>query len=172
MSSPPPQLDVIAAAATRASALISGRELPGDRTAREDRQAAKGVGHTARPCSSRRRGPIRLNPPGAASQGVGECTHPHDSQVPTVQARRKARPGAGGGYIRRVTGETAMAMLMGQALCHHPGTTRQNPVRAHEVAGISVRDPLEIVLVLGLSFPEGTSRLDLGHDLARHKPEA
>src|SRR5215831_13780037 len=44
---------------------------------------------------------------------------------------------------------------------------RQLPIRADEVAGIAVGVPLQVVLVLGLGFPEGAGGGDLGHDLPR-----
>jgi hypothetical protein len=43
----------------------------------------------------------------------------------------------------------------------------QSPSRAREVAGVAVRVPLQVVLVLGLGLPEGADRLHLGDDLAR-----
>src|SRR5579883_44985 len=44
---------------------------------------------------------------------------------------------------------------------------RQLPVGTREVAGIAVGVALEVILVLGLRFPEGTNRRHFGHDLAR-----
>src|SRR5215211_3983862 len=49
-------------------------------------------------------------------------------------------------------------------------STWQDPVRPREVAGVTVRVTLEVVLVLGLCFPERPRRRHLGHDLPR--PEA
>ena len=46
-------------------------------------------------------------------------------------------------------------------------TTRQFPAAPREVAGVAVRDPLEVVLMLGLGLPEIADRLDLGDHLAR-----
>src|SRR5262245_34038726 len=46
----------------------------------------------------------------------------------------------------------------------------QHPVRPHEVAGVAARVPQEVVLVLGLRFPEVVRGRDFGHDLAG--PEA
>src|SRR5262245_10541162 len=43
----------------------------------------------------------------------------------------------------------------------------QLPIWAYEVAGITMRDALEIVLVLGLRFPEITGRRDFRDNLAR-----
>src|SRR5215218_7176301 len=45
------------------------------------------------------------------------------------------------------------------------GSARENPIRAWKVAGVPVRIPLEIVLMLGLSFPERPGRRHLGDDL-------
>src|ERR1700759_4855168 len=44
---------------------------------------------------------------------------------------------------------------------------RQLPVRPDKVAGIAVRIALQIILMLGLGFPERTCRGDLGNHLAR-----
>src|SRR6185503_14043600 len=44
---------------------------------------------------------------------------------------------------------------------------RQPPARAHEVAGVAIRNALQVILVLRLGFPEITDRLDLRDDLAR-----
>src|SRR4051812_16060086 len=45
------------------------------------------------------------------------------------------------------------------------GPDRQRPVRPDEVAGVAVGDALQVVLVLGLGFPEGAGRGDFRHDL-------
>jgi hypothetical protein len=45
--------------------------------------------------------------------------------------------------------------------------TWQRPLRPHEVARVAVRIPLEVVLVLGFSFPEWPCAGDLGDDLSR-----
>src|SRR6186713_3325896 len=50
----------------------------------------------------------------------------------------------------------------GHALAH-----RQLPVRPHEVAGVPARIALQVVLVLGLRFPERARGSELGGDLAR-----
>jgi hypothetical protein len=46
----------------------------------------------------------------------------------------------------------------------------QNPTRADVVAAVSVRVPLEVILMLGLGFPERPCRRHLGHDLPRPYP--
>src|SRR5688500_17253660 len=40
------------------------------------------------------------------------------------------------------------------------------PVRPHEMAGVALRVPLKIVLMLALGLPEFACGNDLGHDLA------
>ena len=45
-------------------------------------------------------------------------------------------------------------------------TLREHPVSAREMAGISARPLLQIILVLRLCFPEVTHGLDFGDDLA------
>ena len=45
----------------------------------------------------------------------------------------------------------------------------QNPARAYEVAGVAIRIPLEVVLMLGLGLPERPRGRHLGHDLSRPK---
>jgi hypothetical protein len=52
----------------------------------------------------------------------------------------------------------------------HLRALRQLPVRPWEMAGVTVRIPLEIVLMLRLGFPENAGRRHLGHDFARPKP--
>src|SRR5690606_18399113 len=47
---------------------------------------------------------------------------------------------------------------------------RQFPLRTNEVAGVAVRQPLQVVLVLRLRLPEVADGLDLGHHLARPQP--
>src|SRR5215204_3573890 len=49
------------------------------------------------------------------------------------------------------------------------GSARENPIRAWKVAGVAVRIQLEMVLMLGLSFPERPGRRHLGDDLPRPK---
>jgi GGDEF domain-containing protein len=49
---------------------------------------------------------------------------------------------------------------------------RQLPSRPHEVAGVAVGDPLQVVLVLGLGLPERARRRHLGDDRPGHRPEA
>src|SRR5262249_15177648 len=49
---------------------------------------------------------------------------------------------------------------------HRPGAARQLPVRPDEVARVTVRVPLEVVLVLRFGLPERTGRRDLGDHLA------
>src|SRR6185436_6987714 len=44
---------------------------------------------------------------------------------------------------------------------------RENPARPHEVAGVAVRVPLEVVLMLGLGLPERARGGYLRHDLPR-----
>src|SRR4029453_4657426 len=44
------------------------------------------------------------------------------------------------------------------------GPTREDPVRTREVAGVPVRIPLEVVLMLRLCLPERACRCHLGHD--------
>src|SRR5229473_2807718 len=46
---------------------------------------------------------------------------------------------------------------------------RQLPVRPNEVTGIAVRITLQIILMLGLGFPEWSDRRDLGDHLGRPK---
>ena len=46
----------------------------------------------------------------------------------------------------------------------------QHPARAREVAGVAVREALQVVLVLRLGLPERTGRGDLGHRLAGPQP--
>src|SRR5262245_18479055 len=46
-------------------------------------------------------------------------------------------------------------------------TLRKLPVRPREMASVAVGISLEIVLVLGLRFPEIAGRRHFGHDLAR-----
>jgi hypothetical protein len=46
-------------------------------------------------------------------------------------------------------------------------SNRQLPSRSDEVAGVPIGDALQVILVLRLSFPEGTCRRDLGHDSPR-----
>src|SRR6185437_1464042 len=43
---------------------------------------------------------------------------------------------------------------------------RQLPVRADEVAGVAVGDPLQVILVLGFGFPEVPGGRDRGNSLA------
>src|ERR671916_1251839 len=43
------------------------------------------------------------------------------------------------------------------------------PIRADEVTGVTSGVALQIILVLGLGFPEVAGRRDLGHDLPRPK---
>jgi hypothetical protein len=43
---------------------------------------------------------------------------------------------------------------------------RQHPARAREMAGVAVRVPLQIILVLGFGLPERACRHNLCHDLA------
>ena len=44
---------------------------------------------------------------------------------------------------------------------------RELPVRPYEMTGVAVRDPLQVVLMLRLGFPERAGLAHLGHDLAR-----
>src|SRR5689334_7526443 len=44
---------------------------------------------------------------------------------------------------------------------------RQLPLRPHEMARVAVRDPLQIVLVLGLGFPERAGLAHLGDHVAQ-----
>src|SRR3954451_8775859 len=44
---------------------------------------------------------------------------------------------------------------------------KQNPIRADKVARVAVWVSPEVVLMLGLGFPEWSCRRYLGHDLAR-----
>ena len=46
----------------------------------------------------------------------------------------------------------------------------KNPIWSNEVAGISVWDALEVVLMFWLGLPKWTCRHDLSHDLTRPKP--
>jgi hypothetical protein len=46
----------------------------------------------------------------------------------------------------------------------------QNPIRADEVACVAVRVSLEVVLMLGLGFPEWSCRHYLGHDFSGPAP--
>src|ERR687898_1965196 len=50
------------------------------------------------------------------------------------------------------------------------GSSRENPIATWKVARVPVRMPLEIILMLGLSFPERPGRRHLGDDPPR--PEA
>ena len=50
------------------------------------------------------------------------------------------------------------------------GAHRETPARPDEMAGISIRILLEIVLMLGLGFPEISQGRDLGHDPAGPQP--
>jgi hypothetical protein len=47
------------------------------------------------------------------------------------------------------------------------GPSRQHPVWTDIMAGIAIRVPLEIILMLGLRLPEGPGRRDFCHDFAR-----
>ena len=49
------------------------------------------------------------------------------------------------------------------------GASRQPPMRSNEMAGIAVGNSLEIVLMLGLGFPEVAGWNDFGNDLGRPK---
>ena len=55
-------------------------------------------------------------------------------------------------------------------LCLAQRPLRQLPVRPREVAGVAVRIALEVVLVLGLGFPEVACRRHLGDHLAGPQP--
>src|SRR5690348_8791258 len=45
-----------------------------------------------------------------------------------------------------------------------PAPLRKSPVRPNKVAGIAIRDALEVILMLGLGLPERTCWYDLCHD--------
>ena len=47
------------------------------------------------------------------------------------------------------------------------GAGWQPPVRPDEMAGVAVRNALQVVLMLGLSLPESAGRSDFGHHLPR-----
>src|ERR687898_2414252 len=49
------------------------------------------------------------------------------------------------------------------------GSARENPIPAWKVAGVPVRIPLDIVLMLGLSFPKRPGRRHLGDNPPRPK---
>jgi hypothetical protein len=46
----------------------------------------------------------------------------------------------------------------------------KDPIGANEVAGISVRDTLEVVLMFWLGLPKRARWHNLGYDFARPKP--
>src|SRR3546814_10328761 len=48
----------------------------------------------------------------------------------------------------------------------HPPAPGYLPARPHEMAGVAGGIPLQVVLMLGLGFPEVTGRLHLRHHLA------
>jgi hypothetical protein len=50
------------------------------------------------------------------------------------------------------------------------GTMGKNPICSNEVAGVSVRDALEVVLMFWLGLPKRACRHNLRHDFARPKP--
>src|SRR5688572_2008489 len=80
--------------------------------------------------------------------------------MPTLRCGREQPIGGRGG------GHPADAWLTRDRF----GPARENPIRAWKVAGIPVRIPLEIVLMLGLRFPERPGRRHLGDRPPR--PEA
>src|SRR5919106_4450991 len=92
----------------------------------------------------------------------GRSAHDDD-----VIARGRAASGSGMHAVPAAgpcySGSPSAAPLLRSVRFPH----RKLPVRTDEVAGVALRDALQVILVLRLGFPEGTDRRHLGHDLSR-----
>jgi hypothetical protein len=102
-------------------------------------------------------------------QWAAQMTHSagpmHEDRVVAIRNCAIPREGAEGGQSfhsrhsedSHVRGSESLLLV----------SNRQLPSRPDEVTGIPIGDALQIILVLRLSFPEGTCRRDLGHDSPR-----
>jgi PAS domain S-box-containing protein len=101
------------------------------------------------PAHRERTGPsrVRLDPPAPAvgrhAQGARGCGLPADRAAPGSEHRPAGR----------------LTLFGSRPFGEHP-------IGAREVAGIAIGNALEIILVLGLGFPEIAHRLDLGNHFA------
>ena len=130
------------------------------------------VPHAARR-SPRRPRPAPVRPPASSPPGRRRRSPPHARAYPFRPALRRLRQemmrhtgGLESSPPVRCTLDVEGARGAPFGVLGGGLAVRQLPARPREVAGVAVRDPLQVVLVLGLGLPERDGLAELGHDLA------